>query len=429
MEKSIYNFFIKGDKYNLIYNAFTNMLLDVPERIVHLLDSFSINQEEFRYEELSQEEYKQLVKSGVLCTSREKQKQRILRSIHTGIQYRERSKKIILEIHPNSDCNFDCFYCYESKASRKRHLVMESQILKDIYKYLETRLKAGYNDIVVAWCGGEALLEADIVIEQQHRISQLCAQYNANIQGEIVTNGILLTPSMGCKLIEAGIQRARITIDGTEAIHNKRRRYPKLPEKNYETIIDNILRSDERLKISLRANIDQYNDKFIIDFLEDLIQKRIWPYNPNMYLTNIAIEAVGNSVFTQNKGLLSAVEICISKHNFRKVLYERYIELTKNRKIKMDFQFPTDQDVCPNIGYPSSWVIDADGSLLKCSEHIGNEKVNICKIEDIAQDIEKEHGIFHRIQPYTEANLYQWGCLDCVFLPDLQKTLCLGLSK
>ena len=213
---------------------------------------------------------------------------------------------------------------------------------------------------------------------------------------------------------------AQITIDGTEIIHNKRRRRIDLPKQNYYTIINNIINSDERLKIQIRVNIDRMNIENIYDLLDDLIQMRVWPYKSNVS-KRIDIGTVNDGAYYKNKHKISPVQLSNTRQQFRKRQYEKFLEITKNTKAKLDFQFPIGDDVCSNIGYPSGWVIDVDGNLFKCSEHIGNQKIYITHINEIADNIEKELEMFKAIQPYTEKNLKKWGCMDCKVLPVCRK--------
>lgn len=117
-------------------------------------------------------------------------------------------ERIALEIHPNSNCNFNCYYCYESKESKKRNLTITKQTFQSIYKYLETRLEVGYKNVSIGWCGGEPLLIYPLVTKYQNKISQLISHYNAKLQTSIVTNGVLLTPKISKELAEAGISMA-----------------------------------------------------------------------------------------------------------------------------------------------------------------------------------------------------------------------------
>lgn len=93
MEKSTYNFIIKEREYNLIYNSFSNILLEVDDRIIKYLDSYKTSNSYAKHCGISPSEYKELIEWGILCDNIENQKQKILRNIHTGIQYRIGSRK------------------------------------------------------------------------------------------------------------------------------------------------------------------------------------------------------------------------------------------------------------------------------------------------------------------------------------------------
>lgn len=124
-------------------------------------------------------------------------------------------------------CNFRCLHCYN--ASGENCLVSDEltddeviQLFNDIKK-----LKP-FN---ICFCGGETLLRKDLIVT----VSKLVKDEVDNLS--IVTNGYLLSEAILDELIDAGINRIQISLDGY-----KRETHERLRQKefSYEKAINAI---------------------------------------------------------------------------------------------------------------------------------------------------------------------------------------------
>ena len=168
-----------------------------------------------------------------------------------------------LAIHflPTLDCNFRCPYCYQDGISRNHRMDSESLelICDSVEKYLceNTHIK----NVTITLHGGEPTYYWDIVPQAMKRFSEVAATNGGTLYTSIVSNGYLLTPEKADLLANYNWYRFQVTIDGPQAIHNKRRCLPTGEDtftrivNNMKYILDNgILRS-----IDVRINFDETN--------------------------------------------------------------------------------------------------------------------------------------------------------------------------
>lgn len=117
-------------------------------------------------------------------------------------------------IEPANACNFHCYYC---DFTRKRRLKMHSntspimslEVFKEIILGMKTfpqKVKA-----INLSGSGEPLLNPDIVeMVQFAKDMDVCSEI------KMITNGSLLTEALGLKLIEAGLDVIRISLQGLD---------------------------------------------------------------------------------------------------------------------------------------------------------------------------------------------------------------------
>lgn len=141
-----------------------------------------------------------------------------------------------VHIFPTYRCNFKCSYCIQALSSEE---MKEKGFKKDVMS-LETYKKAidgisEYNDKIKAliFAGhGEPLMHPEIVEMVKYAKNKDIAD-----RIEITTNGVLLNKNMVDGLIEAGIDRLKISIQGTTEQKYKDVAEYKL---NFKKFLDNL---------------------------------------------------------------------------------------------------------------------------------------------------------------------------------------------
>lgn len=141
-----------------------------------------------------------------------------------------------LHIFPAHRCNLKCGYCLHSLPTDKinakgfRKDIMGFELFK---KCLDDAAHFPQPFKVLIFAGwGEPLIHSQI-----SEMVKLAKQKNIAERIEIVTNGTLLTPALSKRLIDSGLDRIRISIQGTNS-----EMYRKMAgvDIDFEKLVDNI---------------------------------------------------------------------------------------------------------------------------------------------------------------------------------------------
>lgn len=109
-----------------------------------------------------------------------------------------------LRLEITSQCNLKCLYCHNNDYSNKEDDMTTEEIIT-----LVKNIKNVFPINKVLLTGGEPLLNKDIVYIVE-------AITSLGIKPDLVTNGKLLTKELANDLINAGLKRIRLSIDGFE---------------------------------------------------------------------------------------------------------------------------------------------------------------------------------------------------------------------
>jgi MoaA/NifB/PqqE/SkfB family radical SAM enzyme len=185
-------------------------------------------------------------------------------------------------------CNLKCIMCPVEKSLRKG--IMDNDTFKNILeKFLPYKKHIKYLSLLGL---GETLIDTHVV--QKIKSAKTI---NGGYRGiGIYTNGILLTPELSLKLLNAGLDSLIVSIDGITKDTEERIRIGS----NVIKIIDNV----EQF-ILLRNSSQEYTTKIIIRFTEQEINKYHWrdfyafwekriDFNKGDLILNYPVHNVGN---------------------------------------------------------------------------------------------------------------------------------------
>lgn len=162
-----------------------------------------------------------------------------------------------------TDCNARCFYCYEKGCT---HVTMEPATAHRTAAYIQEHCQG--EEVILTWFGGEPLLN-DSVIDLICRDLQ---EAGVSYQSKIVSNAYLFCGDMVSRAKDLWkLQRAQITLDGTEEIYNKSKSYV-YPEGNpYQIVLSNIEGLlDAGIAVQIRLNISPVNGSDLAALMQDL---------------------------------------------------------------------------------------------------------------------------------------------------------------
>lgn len=271
MKASKYNLYLEEGGNYYIYNQLTSAFTQVDQELYTSLKENnleSINRHSFSDIE------EELHKSHFICDNDLVEENIILRMNREFRYGRHMARVTVL---PTVNCNFRCWYCYETHTESQ----MSEQDMKAILIFMENLIKDNkLNVFQLDWFGGEPLLLFnEIIYPTGLKMKKLCKTHNVHFSHTITTNGYLINDEMINKMNKIGLNSFQITLDGSSTFHNKTR-FSKTDKQTYDTIVNNITslcRKINNINITLRINYTPKNlstiDTIAHSFPEDVRAK------------------------------------------------------------------------------------------------------------------------------------------------------------
>lgn len=185
------------------------------------------------------------------------------RDISSRMRSRRKTKMHRLyTIHPTTECNARCAYCYQNGIKR---LTMTKDVVRHTLRYiLDTQTE---NRVKLKWVGGEPLLCPEII----DRICSGLREAGIEYTSSMISNGSLITPEIVRKMREDwNLCRIQISMDGAEADYTARKQYKSLPDA-YRIVLEGInLLAESGIQVIVRCSVDKENWNRIGMFLNDM---------------------------------------------------------------------------------------------------------------------------------------------------------------
>jgi len=256
MKVSQFNSYIPYQNKYVIYNAFSNEFL-LLEPLLHDLIQASINEDSVeKLQSIHKDLYNVLEEKGFIVTKETDELQKV-KDLRDSVDFDESSFHLF--INPTMNCNFKCWYCYEthiksSKMSDEIIVKTRELIVKNVVKNKKVQR------FILSWFGGEPLLyfEKTVlpILSFAHKIS---SDRDVQFYCDFTTNGYLINEEMIESFKKYGVSSFQITLDGNEEKHNKVRFVSK-SRGSYKEIIHNIkLLCTNQFKVAVRINYTKDN--------------------------------------------------------------------------------------------------------------------------------------------------------------------------
>jgi len=176
-----------------------------------------------------------------------------------------------LHINPTMNCNFNCWYCYETHLKNSRmNDDTQQNILRLVNNILDSQPKL--ETFQVNLFGGEPLLSYDsVIINLIPQIRKLVENKNLNFVALLISNGLMINEDMLDFFKDNNFTGFQITLDGHRERHNQVR-YISKTKGSYDKIIQNIiLLAKNGFQVSVRINLSKETfedgNKIIDDFI------------------------------------------------------------------------------------------------------------------------------------------------------------------
>ena len=299
----------------------------------------------------------------------------------------------------NMDCNFACRYCFEGDT--KTGVRMGKRVLEQSLRFIEDEIKKqDTKELLLGLYGGEPLLTPDLTKQVLFEASKICARNSIKLRTTMVTNGSLLKRDLLKELIQFGLQKIRVTIDGPPEVHNYFRPF-KNKKGSFEIILKNLKECIDLIqRLEIGGNYSKETYREFPRLLDILLKEGLTPEKVEFIrFEPIINQPKGISIFKGGCSSINEPWVAEAGLFLREEIIKRGY---KTRKIEPIFCM---------VNNKRAFIIGTDGGIYKCPGFIGIEQF---KIGDVFSGV-------GRPDAYSPGIWKNEKCASCVYLP-----LCYG---
>lgn len=209
MKDSIYNIFFEYNNKIIGFNTLYNTCLSISPNVYELLkEKFNLNLSKAAS---YSKKIDNILQENKFIIDENTDEHFIINDILRQ-NIGDKSQLYII-INPTLNCNFKCWYCYET---HERNSKISFETVQSIKKYIQNELNTNcqLKSIRIDWFGGEPLIYKEIVYSLLSDLHEISKKYDINIVSNFTTNGYLITegffkilPGTLCKKISNNIRR------------------------------------------------------------------------------------------------------------------------------------------------------------------------------------------------------------------------------
>ena len=250
---------VSGSEDVFLLNTFTDAQLVVGQDVAALLDRLDVRAIDEPYRALTPEErsaVETLSEHGFIVPDRPTERQKLQAFFH---DVRHSEEQLRVTVLTTMQCNFACDYCiqgdhgdYNRTASK-----MSMENAARVASWIEGRLdETRASTFVLTLFGGEPLLNLPVAYYLSERLWSATQSRGVEMQINVITNGLLLTPEVVDRLAPVGLNGIKITLDGDRDTHNRMRPL-RGGQGTFDKIVSNIRKIAGRCRISIGGNFDE----------------------------------------------------------------------------------------------------------------------------------------------------------------------------
>lgn len=264
---------------------------------------------------------------------------------------RFRTDQLHLTIAPTMDCNFRCDYCFEEHLK----VSMSKRVQDELLAFCREKL-AGAKALYVTWYGGEPLLPRSYPVLERlsEGFLELTRSRGLDYQAHLVTNGFFLDRPKMERMVELGVNKVQVTLDGPPAKHDERRHLIS-GRGTFDRILQNIKDTVDLAEFQVRVNVDARNSMEAIEVVELLVREGLGD-KLRPYLAQVTHDgaACGN-----------IQELCYSSQDFARMEVEVYREAGRRGLPLSRYPFRLAGAFC-TADRLNGYVVAPNGLLFKC---------------------------------------------------------------
>jgi len=249
---SRFNTLFRSERYGwFLHNTLSGVMLELDEIHARIAESL---RDGMLPSSTEADEFIALLEENGFLSDPDKEKIKLMESRYRRNAACFSTAYVGLTICPTLACNFACPYCFEH--SQGDVTVMDDRTIEALLAFISKHNDAKH--LSVRWYGGEPTLAFGVIETLTAKFIELFPDY---ADAGMVTNGYLLDQEKIDRLNDLKIATVQITLDGSEATHN-RRRMLRNRGATYEKILENIdllMASSWKGSCAVRVNVDRSN--------------------------------------------------------------------------------------------------------------------------------------------------------------------------
>lgn len=332
MKNSIYNFSLKINGHDILYNTFSGNFIKLTPEITQCIKG-----------QITDHKLETKLESNGFIIKNDINEKELIKGFY--LQRRYSSRKYLLILNTSLDCNLNCWYCYESHIAKS---YMSSNLVQRILKHIDLKYKIEPFEILeLSFFGGEPMINYKAISELLNGIKEQSKINNFKIHLTFTTNGTLISPKF-IELLTPFSTNFQITIDGSKSMHNSIRKFKKEQDKSsYDCILNGLQllsNTNADFRFIIRIN---YDDK-VLDHITSLINDLSFL---NKKKSIISLQKIWQC---------DAVQIDISK-------VFKAIETINSAGFRADIYTLTHKYECCYADNLNQAIINYDGKVFKCT--------------------------------------------------------------
>jgi uncharacterized protein len=275
-----------------------------------------------------------------------------------------------------TSCNLGCAYCFQNvnettknpfaPARIARRLLTQEDVVR-VASFVQQRMHTlGIQRLSLLLFGGEPLLNPQACLGLLGAL-----QLRGLADAEMISNVVLLRPSLARKLEDAGLRRIQVTFDGARTEHDGTR-VDHTGSGTYDKILTNVAdaASCTELAWHFRVNASHHNLDGIEDLIDDLASLPLGQ-PPTLHLALIDDVGVGYDNHLRYAAELTDRFTSLIDRAFDHGLHVRVMGAPVS-----------DCPYCGQFAGGSGAVVNADGTLASCWETAGRPEWTVGDIHN-----------------------------------------------
>ncbi|MEC5395251.1 radical SAM/SPASM domain-containing protein [Bergeyella sp. RCAD1439] len=266
MKSSYYNIFFKKEDKFIGYNTVTDKYIVLEPLLYELFEASIFEKNITQLKDIHETFYDVLFKNGFIVST-DKNELDEIKKISDSTDFND--EYFMLTINSTMNCNFKCWYCYETHIKDSR---LDEIVSKKIILFIKNLLdnKTKIKNLNIQWFGGEPLLYFNkSILPILGEIDSICKKREVILSNGFTTNGLLITQKILNDCKKYLVDHFQITLDGHRDRHNKVRNISKT-KGSYDEIVENIkLCVKNEFNVTVRINISEETVNDLLQIIND----------------------------------------------------------------------------------------------------------------------------------------------------------------